>query len=152
MKRDWKDEGVSPVIATILMVAITVVLASVLYVMVIGMGTSQPKAQVPLGLNQQQRNSTSITVFISSAPTSSLIWHSSISVTHNGIPIPANATIYSGNASLVGTYINDRWDLDSNDTPYQTGMILIIKTSAITHGDIITISGIGFGPSIVPVD
>jgi flagellin-like protein len=35
-KRD--EEGVSPVIATILMVAITVVLAAVLYVMVIGMG------------------------------------------------------------------------------------------------------------------
>jgi len=35
MKKSWKkDEGVSPVIATILMVAITVVLAAVLYVMV----------------------------------------------------------------------------------------------------------------------
>lgn len=42
MKLKWKaqakDEAVSPVIATILMVAITVVLASVLYIMVIGMG------------------------------------------------------------------------------------------------------------------
>lgn len=43
MKKIWavrKDsEGVSPVIATILMVAITVVLAAVLYVMVLGFGT-----------------------------------------------------------------------------------------------------------------
>ena len=43
MKKTWairKDaEGVSPVIATILMVAITVVLAAVLYVMVLGFGT-----------------------------------------------------------------------------------------------------------------
>jgi flagellin-like protein len=42
MKKIWairKDaEGVSPVIATILMVAITVVLAAVLYVMVLGFG------------------------------------------------------------------------------------------------------------------
>ena len=39
MKRVWKkDDAVSPVIATILMVAITVVLAAVLYVMVIGFG------------------------------------------------------------------------------------------------------------------
>ena len=38
MKLKWKEEAVSPVIATILMVAITVVLAAVLYVMVIGMG------------------------------------------------------------------------------------------------------------------
>lgn len=42
-KKTFKREGVSPVIATILMVAITVVLAAVLYVMVIGFGggTSQ---------------------------------------------------------------------------------------------------------------
>ncbi len=40
MKRIWKnEEGVSPVIAVILMVAITVVLAAVLYVMVSGMLT-----------------------------------------------------------------------------------------------------------------
>lgn len=42
MKKLWKmrkdGEGVSPVIATILMVAITVVLAAVLYVMVLGIG------------------------------------------------------------------------------------------------------------------
>lgn len=42
MKRIWKtrrdEDAVSPVIATILMVAITVVLAAVLYVMVIGFG------------------------------------------------------------------------------------------------------------------
>lgn len=36
-KRAWKRAGVSPIIATILMVAITVVLAGVLYVMVIGL-------------------------------------------------------------------------------------------------------------------
>jgi len=44
MKKIWKmrknREAVSPVIATILMVAITVVLAAVLYVMVMGFGTS----------------------------------------------------------------------------------------------------------------
>ena len=43
MKKNWairKDaEAVSPVIATILMVAITVVLAAVLYVMVLGFGS-----------------------------------------------------------------------------------------------------------------
>ncbi|NLK25419.1 MAG: type IV pilin [Euryarchaeota archaeon] len=39
MKKNWKNrKGVSPVIATILMVAITVVLAAVLYVMVMGFG------------------------------------------------------------------------------------------------------------------
>lgn len=54
MKKIWairKDaEAVSPVIATILMVAITVVLAAVLYVMVLGFGgTNQttPALQIP---------------------------------------------------------------------------------------------------------
>ena len=42
------NEAVSPVIATILMVAITVVLAAVLYVMVIGFGGSG--AQTPAGV------------------------------------------------------------------------------------------------------
>ena len=45
MKRIWiEDQGVSPVIATILMVAITVVLAAVLYVMVIGFGQTTNNA------------------------------------------------------------------------------------------------------------
>jgi len=51
MKKIWRvrrnREAVSPVIATILMVAITVVLAAVLYVMVMGFGTTGN--QTPLG-------------------------------------------------------------------------------------------------------
>jgi len=48
MKKMWKNRsGVSPVIATILMVAITVVLAAVLYVMVMGFGG--PSNNVPTG-------------------------------------------------------------------------------------------------------
>jgi archaeal type IV pilus assembly protein PilA len=51
MKKIWKirkdSKAVSPVIATILMVAITVVLAAVLYVMVMGFGGSD--AQTPTG-------------------------------------------------------------------------------------------------------
>ena len=51
MKKIWKkrknSEAVSPVIATILMVAITVVLAAVLYVMVMGFGTGT--ANTPTG-------------------------------------------------------------------------------------------------------
>jgi len=70
MKKYWairKDsEAVSPVIATILMVAITVVLAAVLYVMVLGFGgtsTTTPVAtysKAPIA-NGQQINIVSIT-------------------------------------------------------------------------------------------
>jgi len=41
-RKKWKDDAVSPVIATILMVAITVVLAAVLYVMVTYLITPPP--------------------------------------------------------------------------------------------------------------
>jgi archaeal type IV pilus assembly protein PilA len=49
MPKIWKNRSaVSPVIATILMVAITVVLAAVLYVMVMGMGTGGSIPQAPV--------------------------------------------------------------------------------------------------------
>jgi flagellin-like protein len=55
MKKIWKirkdSEAVSPVIATILMVAITVVLAAVLYVMVMGFGGTG--TQTPTGAFSQ---------------------------------------------------------------------------------------------------
>ena len=75
MKKIWairKDsEGVSPVIATILMVAITVVLAAVLYVMVLGFGgtTSTP------GINVLRKTSTAGGFKIEfTAPTAEVTW------------------------------------------------------------------------------
>jgi len=59
MKKIWsirrKTEAVSPVIATILMVAITVVLAAVLYVMVMGFGGGG--SNTPTASFAQNRNS-----------------------------------------------------------------------------------------------
>ncbi len=54
MKKIWRnEEGVSPVIAVILMVAITVVLAAVLYVMVSGMlGTTSTTPNVSMAWNE----------------------------------------------------------------------------------------------------
>ena len=54
MKKIWRnEEGVSPVIAVILMVAITVVLAAVLYVMVSGMlGTTGTTPTVSMNWNE----------------------------------------------------------------------------------------------------
>jgi flagellin-like protein len=62
MKRAWiirrNEEAVSPVIATILMVAITVVLAAVLYVMVSGLigGTTASEPNVQLSQADGQGN------------------------------------------------------------------------------------------------
>jgi len=55
MKKTWTlkktEDGVSPVIATILMVAITVVLAAVLYVMVLGLTGTGTNAPPVFGMN-----------------------------------------------------------------------------------------------------
>ena len=66
-----KDSAVSPVIATILMVAITVVLAAVLYVMVGGF-THNPGTANSAGLNEAQNSNTNWTVSVSSASASNI--------------------------------------------------------------------------------
>jgi flagellin-like protein len=78
MNKNWairKDaEAVSPVIATILMVAITVVLAAVLYVMVLGFGTgggSTPGLSVSRTANAAGTGWD----FTCTAPTSTVSWN-----------------------------------------------------------------------------
>jgi flagellin-like protein len=51
-----KEKGVSPVIATILMVAITVVLASAVYLMVSGYIGSAPSKPIALGVSPSTNN------------------------------------------------------------------------------------------------
>ena len=66
-----KDSAVSPVIATILMVAITVVLAAVLYVMVGGF-THNPGTAQSAGLTEQQNTNNNWTITISSISASNI--------------------------------------------------------------------------------
>ena len=66
-----KDSAVSPVIATILMVAITVVLAAVLYVMVGGF-THNPGTAQSAGMNEASVNSTAWNISITSVSASNI--------------------------------------------------------------------------------
>ncbi len=67
MKKSWKNRsGVSPVIATILMVAITVVLAAVLYVMVMGFGGGS--GQNPTGFADQEHDRNRVVIKNQSRP------------------------------------------------------------------------------------
>jgi archaeal type IV pilus assembly protein PilA len=85
-----KDEGgVSPVIATILMVAITVVLAAVLYVMVSGLLVG-PGASKPL------------VTFTSVAKTNAVTWTFSVASGQPAVA-PSNYKINFGVGSTIGT-------------------------------------------------
>ena len=76
MKKTWavrKDaHAVSPVIATILMVAITVVLAAVLYVMVLGVGTGGNPTP---GLQIVKSSTPGGWIFTYTAPTQTVYWN-----------------------------------------------------------------------------
>jgi len=95
MKKIWKirkdKSAVSPVIATILMVAITVVLAAVLYVMVMGFGGSTSTTAPTATL---QKNGNQLTISISSQTNASKI---GLAVTSGG------STNYYAIYTLAGT-------------------------------------------------
>jgi flagellin-like protein len=99
MKKMWKmrkdKSAVSPVIATILMVAITVVLAAVLYVMVMGFGGnggSTPTASLSSAptTTAHQYKITVLSVSVNTIQTSNL-GVVVTGVTYSGIPVIAHA-------------------------------------------------------------
>lgn len=147
MKNTWnirrKDDAVSPVIATILMVAITVVLAAVLYVMVIGFG-GDTNIDTPLGMNVQNKNQTSVTILISDAPTDAKITSTSVSVTHDGSPTAVtNVTVYSSAGSIIAVYTGT-WSYYGGKTAdtaeFASGMTIVVNAAAISAGDQVVFS------------
>ncbi len=147
-----KEEGVSPVIATILMVAVTVVLAAVLYVMVMGMISSGPAPDMPLGLNQRAKNDSSVVILISKAPNTAMLYGSTLSLLHEGVPNQVNATLFSAEGTPIANYTSGSWELSNNDTHFENGMLLKITADMISHGDSVQISGVGFGLSVMTID
>jgi len=133
-----KDDAVSPVIATILMVAITVVLAAVLYVMVMGMTSTQQISQ-PLGLNQQSKTASTVNILISSAPDGATTDGASISYTHGGTPAGVTATLYNAAGTVVANYTSTGFDATVTLT---SGMTLVVTptSGSVSAGDVITIS------------
>lgn len=111
------DEAVSPVIATILMVAITVVLAAVLYVMVIGMGGGAAE-QAPVGTmtNLQATSATNATLSFGTfspvpppmdikvilTPTTG----TAVQLWVTSIPDAGTETMSTDNAAVTATYLD----------------------------------------------
>ena len=139
-----KDDAVSPVIATILMVAITVVLAAVLYVMVMGMTTTNTTITTPLALNQQGKTSSTVTIGITSAPNGATTDGVSISYTpKGGTPLGATATLYSAAGTVVANYTSTGFD--DTTVSLTSGMTLVITPNlpsgtSVSPGDVISIS------------
>ncbi len=154
-----KDDAVSPVIATILMVAITVVLAAVLYVMVMGMTNTNSNIQTPLGLNQKAKTSTNVTLLVSNAPNGAKVDGTTISYTHAGSPgAITSAKVYDAAGAVAATYSSGTWTYSGSYTAdnlnWESGMMLEIKVGSVSSGDGITISSSSntFGTTTVTVN
>lgn len=135
MKKMWKlnNKAVSPVIATILMVAITVVLAAVLYVMVMGFGgesNSNPTASITASTESVAHTEKVTVASISDVYSLSTF---KVSIVIGGTSYVA--TLAGGNitsaftaALPAGTYISFV-DL-GNDAKLGAGDYFLVKTTA----------------------
>jgi flagellin-like protein len=144
-----KEKGVSPVIATILMVAITVVLASAVYLMVSGYIGSAPSKPVALGV-VPSTTSTYTQFLISSGsvtltPTTPLIITvtipgSSGSTTTYTITIKSAVTNSSLTVSPSGTITASLYNPVSNPTSIGAGSTITISNSgsALPSGSTVT--------------
>ena len=138
MKKIWKkrknSEAVSPVIATILMVAITVVLAAVLYLMVMGFGTTgnQTPTGSFVGSPASVTNGYQLTFGVITPSTK--FTDCKVVITVGGVAAAAQTIVVAGQ-NFVGPNMGVKWtDLASD--------------GAISQGDYVTITG---GTFTVPI-
>lgn len=131
MKKIYKkEEGVSPVIATILMVAITVVLAATVYIMVSGLGTGGTnKLVMNLSYNVQQSDieNHNVSLNVAMSNPGSVDW-SKVTITVDGHDVTSSAG-----------YL----DLDGNGK-LSDGDIIWINSTYIDHGALVAISVSGY--------
>jgi flagellin-like protein len=134
-----KEKGVSPVIATILMVAITVVLASAVYLMVSGYIGSAPSKPVALGVSP----STNATA------TQFLITSGNISLSTSS---PLIITIAPTSGAPVSATLDSVATPSSQPTGYTVHVFTPTpQTKYLTAGTTISISvGTGWGTPLPP--
>lgn len=134
-----KDSGVSPVIATILMVAITVVLAAVLYVMVSGF-THSPGAANSAGMTNSQ-GSTSWTITVSSVSASN-IPNSNLRIVVTGA---SGGTPYDGSSGTTGLVAGTAAEIGTGSTNYVTVTYTPLSTGEtyLSAGDTFVLNIVG---------
>ncbi|HKZ90090.1 MAG TPA: archaellin/type IV pilin N-terminal domain-containing protein [Thermoplasmata archaeon] len=127
-----KDEqAVSPVIATILMVAITVVLAAVLYVMVSGLLVGPGGGPRSMGISiSRSADGTNWTLVIASSPTGLTTSGTSLTILNAGGAIALASEAFSSlaYASDRAVYIGDA------DTTVEASERLLVSTSTYPTG------------------
>jgi len=138
MKYNKRENGISPVIAIVIVVSI-VVLAAILYVMAMESACTHREIPPPLGLNQERGALSSVNILISSVPHGATTDEAIISYTHNGTHSPVTATLYNATGTLVANYTNGAFD---EIIPLTRGMTLVVSPSSgsVSVGDVIIIS------------
>jgi flagellin-like protein len=127
MKKLWKmkKDAVSPVIATILMVAITVVLAAVLYVMVMGFGGQGGQETPTITMNYQKTADGQYTFTVAAVTANDVLW-SDIA----GVINPTNATLVIPTTGTVGAGDVMVFTTSAHATTYQITLMYEPTASA----------------------
>ncbi|MFP4196505.1 MAG: archaellin/type IV pilin N-terminal domain-containing protein [Methanomassiliicoccales archaeon] len=139
MKKMWKirkdSEGVSPVIATILMVAITVVLAAVLYVMVMGFGGGGTQTPTGSFTNVEKDGDSYRAYFGSFSPDTD----------YDEVTLNIQDDDNSDTSDTLNEYTDngDGDDVELGDVTFTIDVTDLAENDRISNGDYITISSDG---------
>src|SRR3989442_34121 len=128
-----KDEAaVSPVIATILMVAITVVLAAVLYVMVSGLITGPGGTPQAMGVGvQPSSDGSNWIVTVLSTPTGKLYSSTTLAIFHGDGSANLTATAFASLGAANGCSLSK---VSTTATAIQVGDRVLCKTTWYVSG------------------
>ena len=163
-ERRWRKKtkrGVSPIIATILLVAITVVLAAVLYILISGL-TKGP-GNTPLGTalamapaNEQSKGTNFWYNFSVSSASGGLTWSNLVfqfQTSTGGIITLASPTItvIGLTGANVATYSAGTWTNGATTVSNQQELIVQTTTNMQSQGDILVCLGSGSFSGSVPV-
>jgi flagellin-like protein len=140
-RKENDDEAVSPVIAVILMVAITVVLAATVYVWVSGFGASSSQAQRSVSLTSAGPLSNGWKNF-TVASASQSIKYSEIALSVNGQAWPLDA----GASCAMPTLAAGKYGV------CQGGTALTTATAIVKAGDVVMLGGVAAGQQLRLVD
>ena len=127
-----KDKAVSPIIATILLVAITVILASTLYLALTGFFTTSTSSTPTVGISAKNVTSGTTaftyTITISSPSSNSIAWSSTdwiVTIGSSTYTVPWSSTDWIGKTFPTGIY----------------GINMSAPTGAyVTGGDVLTLT------------